>query len=226
MRWLGPASLLLVGLSPLGGCHMILPFDSLPDARDRDMIGPSEGPGLPDGQLEAGLAADLSPDSGSVEASSPDLPSPDSHAGQLVPCLAGGNILHLVGEPGDYITQGQTMTVTLGTWTQQAAGSPPDAVSISISGSSWWSVGFSTKQLGHGLKVGLYPSAERYLFESAGHPGLGLSGNGKGCNTLCGAFQLQTFQASAGQIVELLATFEQHCECGASRLTGCVHFKP
>jgi Ca2+-binding RTX toxin-like protein len=76
-----------------------------------------------------------------------------------------------------------------------------------------WMLQFSTRQLGHNLVPGVYEDAERYPFETSGHPGLDVSGESHGSNTVTGEFTVHfaDFDYSAGAAVELLKiTFEHH----------------
>jgi hypothetical protein len=90
-----------------------------------------------------------------------------------------------------------------------------------------WSLAFSSVQLGAPLAVGRYDDATRYPFEQAGHPGLDVSGSGRGCNVSSGWFEVESIAAGPnnGTFTELTATFEQHCENAPPALRGCVHFE-
>ena len=66
---------------------------------------------------------------------------------------------------------------------------------------------------------GSYTGALRYPFND-GAPGLSVSGDGRGCNTLTGQFDVtEISQASTGELLVFDATFEQHCEGGDQRST-------
>ena len=52
------------------------------------------------------------------------------------------------------------------------------------------------------LSVGAYDNAERYPFESAGHPGLDISGDGRGCNQDFGWFIIKDIHLDGGGTVE------------------------
>jgi hypothetical protein len=84
---------------------------------------------------------------------------------------------------------------------------------------------FSSRKLGSPLAAGYYPNVERFPFETAGHPGLAISGNASGCNKLCGSFWIHNISIGSTGVVEILASFEQICECFMPPLRGCVHFK-
>jgi hypothetical protein len=66
--------------------------------------------------------------------------------------------------------------------------------------------------------------AERSAFASPGHPGIDISGDGRGCNTITGRFEIRELTWSGGVLNAFTATFEQHCEGGSATLRGCVHY--
>jgi hypothetical protein len=143
-------------------------------------------------------------------------------------CLSVGNSIYFNGETGDYIHPGSG-TITQGKWVGRSTYGGLDGVSISVTPmdskqGSFWSLDFSSKQLGEPLAVKAYTKAERAAFASAGHPGVDIGGNGVGCNTVTGAFQVETITWDGPTLKEFTATFEQHCEGGKPALRGCVHF--
>jgi len=121
-----------------------------------------------------------------------------------------GTFLYLNSQPGDYIGGGIEQLYT-------APGSSIYA-SLPMTGShfsAWaqgWSVDLATPD-GQPLQVGSYTDAERYPFQSPGHPGLSVTGEGRGCNTDFGQFDVSDIQyAPTGELLVFDATFEQHCE--------------
>jgi hypothetical protein len=147
--------------------------------------------------------------------------------GSPAPCLAGGNLLFMDGM-NDYIFTG-TQTVREGAWS--ASGDVDDNINIHVDPSDselglWWDLTFSTEQLGQPLMEQVYEMAERAPFASPGHPGLSLSGDGRGCNTLTGRFQIHELDRSGDALRAITATFEQHCEGGLGVVRGCVHYEP
>src|SRR6185503_7360236 len=76
---------------------------------------------------------------------------------------------------------------------------------------------------GSQLLPGAYEGAVRYPFQSPSQPGLSISGDGRGCNTLTGRFDVSEARFGPnGYIERFHATFEQHCEGGAAALCGEV----
>lgn len=73
--------------------------------------------------------------------------------------------------------------------------------------------------------VGTYDRTQRYPFQSAGRPGLDVSGDGRGCNTSTGRFTVLDVAYTDTTISRFWATYEQHCEGGAAALTGEVRYQ-
>jgi hypothetical protein len=80
-------------------------------------------------------------------------------------------------------------------------------------------------QLNKPLDAQVYSDAQRDPFEMPGHPGLSITGDGRGCNTLTGSFQIEDLTMTGATVTSFTATFEQHCEGGGAALRGCVHFQ-
>ena len=195
--------------------------------------GGVDAPGAaPDGADAPGPvpdAAALPPDAltPAPDASAPDGP-PAIVVGTVTPCLVGGSVAYLDGAPGEYVHPG-TATITAGVWTSPFP--TADRVGIHLVPSSttqglWWDFRFSSRQLGASLAVGVYEDAEREPFASAGHPGLEVTGDGRGCNTISGRFQIVDLAWSGPTLTSLTATFEQYCDANPNLLRGCVHYQP
>jgi len=148
-----------------------------------------------------------------------------SGIGSDAPCLAGGDIIFFNGDANDYIFNG-TETITLGQWSASYSSSEVH-VSVTPSDSSqglWWDLYFDSSQLGMPLMTQVYLKAERWPFESPGHPGLDVSGDGRGCNTVTGSFQIEDLTVTGSSLTSFTATFEHHCEGGSAAVRGCVHY--
>ena len=79
-------------------------------------------------------------------------------------------------------------------------------------------------QLGTALTPGVYEMAQRASFAQPGHPGIDIGGDGRGCNTITGRFQVKDYTRDATGVVSATISFEQHCEGGPSVLNGCIHY--
>ncbi len=133
--------------------------------------------------------------------------------------------LTMVSDAGDYIGGGETYAHGTSAGDLFATyDAEDDAVSIRIetADGGWWSLDFAAAQ-GETLAVGTYDDATRYPFQDPDSPGLDVSGNGRGCNTLTGSFTVTeiTFDAG-GAIASFAADFEQHCEGVEPALRGHV----
>ena len=142
------------------------------------------------------------------------------------PCLAGGNVIFFNGDSGDYIYSG-VQTITQGQWSANVSTSE---VHISVDPSDesqgmWWDLYFETSKIPAPITTQVYEGAERWPFESTGHPGLDVSGDGRGCNTVTGRFQVESLVTNNGALTSFTATFEHHCEGGTPALRGCVHYE-
>ncbi|HEX5524864.1 MAG TPA: Ig-like domain-containing protein [Pedococcus sp.] len=125
-------------------------------------------------------------------------------------------------QPGDYIGQGQTATLTAPTGF--AIGGTAGSVSFSAdTGSEWWDVTLAAPR-GAQLTTGVYENAARAPFNDA-QPGLSVSSTGRGCNTTKGRFTVYAISAdTSGRITSLDAEFTQFCDGGAGALTGTVKY--
>jgi hypothetical protein len=134
--------------------------------------------------------------------------------------------LTLNSQPGDYIGQGITQTLTPADGTFSISNSS-DAVSISFhtpTYSQFWYLDFgsaSTVKVGRGE----YDGAQRTPFRSPTRPGIDVSGDGRGCNTDTGRFLVSDFALNTdGTIARLAIDFEQHCEGATPALYGSFRY--
>lgn len=164
-------------------------------------------------------------------------PRTDSSAASISPD-ATLTQLSMSGEPGDYIggTTAYSYTTSTGTFSASAGDNNSDgkADSIQISYNdagynNWWYVNFNTYHVtGQNLVPGFYDNAQRAPFASAGHPGIDISGNGRGCNTITGNFTVHEANfdnsVSPPKVLNFTASFEQHCEGGTAALLGTIYY--
>lgn len=148
------------------------------------------------------------------------------------PCREGGNRLFLDGDPDHYVHPGPEL-ITNASWSfrQEPEQGPAHTVLLRLEPDDsaqglWWNVELSTRMLEEGLAEGRYEDARRYPFEPDGHPGLDVSGNGRGCNTVSGSFTIHELSEEAGTIDRLAATFVHYCGAGTAALRGCVRYAP
>jgi len=152
-------------------------------------------------------------------------------------------LAHLVlhSEPGDFIGAGGDFDITYTPANSQLFSSfafdfglpAPAEVQFVLgtvtccSDNTFALLSFGTQALGIPIVPGHYPDAERAAFASPGHPGLDVSFQNRGCNTVAGTFDVTqaVFSAAAqtatgSPIERFSASFEQHCEGFAPALTG------
>lgn len=162
-----------------------------------------------------------------VDAAPPlDLTADGSGDMATSPCLTGGNVIYLDGEPGNSVYMG-TLTVHPGGWTI-AGGTEADTFSYTTQvGQFDYFFVFSSVQLGAPLAVGRYDNATRHATEAPGVPGMDIAIHSAGCNTLTGSFEIQSIAGGPnnGSFTELTATFEQRCGIDTASLRGCIHFE-
>ena len=132
------------------------------------------------------------------------------------------------GDPGDYISGGQSKFLTPADgnfFVNGASGS--GVVSMTFFGGTccaFWDADFAAPN-GQPLTVGSYTGAARFPFQSPSQPGLDVAGDGRGCNTLTGSFNvLEISYGTNGNIASFDATFEQHCEGATPALRGELRF--
>jgi parallel beta-helix repeat protein len=120
---------------------------------------------------------------------------------------------------GDYIGQGATYVTT-----NAADFSVNGTASTLVVGAFGFQAYFQGPD-GAPLSVGVYTNAARWPFNGAA-PGLSVSGNGRGCNTVCGSFEiLELSTDGAGQIERLWVTFTHVCECFFPPLNGEIRYR-
>jgi hypothetical protein len=157
-----------------------------------------------------------------VPSTPPPAPPPPPQREEQPP--AGAWKLEMRSDSGDYIGQGQT-------WSHSQAA---DRIRVSDDGGSvrfsidtadggWWYGTFAAPP-GQQLAAQRYTDARRAPFAD-GHPGLEVTGNGRGCNQLTGEFTVRVLERDAnGTLRRFVVDFEQHCEGGEAALRGTFEF--
>ncbi len=133
----------------------------------------------------------------------------------------------MTSDPGDYIGGGQTYRYTSAVDTIGFSGRAQYVSGgVEAANGDWWGASFVPAQ-GDVLVAGTtYSDAHRYPFNGSG-PGMNVSGNGRGCNTLVGSFTVDQigFSSSSGGLDQLDLTFEQHCEGASPALRGRLRYR-
>lgn len=134
--------------------------------------------------------------------------------------------LEMASDTGDYVGQGQTRVFTAddGTFTVTPV-AIRQGVRVRFAGAVSWDLTFIAPD-GEDLVPGPYGGATRYPFQSPTGPGLSVSGEGRGCNTLIGRFDvLDIAFGPSGEVTRFAATFEQHCEGASPALRGTMLYR-
>jgi VCBS repeat-containing protein len=140
----------------------------------------------------------------------------------------GVTSLYLNSQPGDYIGQGQTLSYTPAGGTFTASRNYDNGVSVNYQSATdlgtYWFTDFAAP--GNATLVpGYYGNAARFPFQGGNQPGLSVSGEGRGSNTLTGNFTvLDAVYDSSGNVLQFDATFEQHSEGATPALFGEVKY--
>lgn len=133
---------------------------------------------------------------------------------------------HMVSDQGDWIGQGKTWDYTPADGDLIAASGSRQYLGFGVSGAdgTYFGATFVPAQ-GDIIAPGTYTKATRYPFNGTG-PGMDVSGDGRGCNTLTGSFTVNsaTFTGD-GSMRTASVTFEQHCEGGTPALRGTLEFR-
>jgi hypothetical protein len=138
--------------------------------------------------------------------------------------VAAGS-LTMTSDVGDYVGQGQSYSFAtpsdqLRAEVTGANDSTVQIFEISPDFSHSWRLVFSAPD-GQQLMAGSYPGAVRDVSRGPGQPGLDISGDGRGCNTLTGSFTVvNATYGPYGYVESFDATFEQHCEGNIPALRG------
>jgi hypothetical protein len=134
-------------------------------------------------------------------------------------------LLFLNSQPGDYIGGGlqQTFTPLDGSFTVNR--NVYNGVSVSFIEPGYihsWYLDFAAPGKVP-LAPGAYDSATRYPFQASTAPGLSVAGDGSGCNTLTGRFDvLEVAYGPDGGVTRFAADFEQHCDGMGPALFGSI----
>jgi uncharacterized delta-60 repeat protein len=136
--------------------------------------------------------------------------------------------LRMVSEPGDFIGQGLTYDFDPTTALFQARPNFDNGVSLSVdppAPGSFWFLDFAAPNEAL-LTPGTYLDAMRFPFQAPGKPGLSVSGDGRGSNTLTGRFVVYdvTRSADGTQILSFAAAFVQNSEGNPPALVGWSMF--
>lgn len=135
-------------------------------------------------------------------------------------------VLAMSSQPGDYIGQGLQYLITLSDADFLLLSAPtPNIATFEINNGQGWAADFAGPNSSLRLGKGDYENAQRYPFQATGTPGLSIYGDGRGCNTLSGNFQvLQAGYNTSGVLQSFSANFQQNCEGMTPALFGWLRY--
>ena len=134
--------------------------------------------------------------------------------------LAQDGWLHFESDSGDFIGGGAKKVWTNVESNLNSRGTKHDIEALVSGQGDMWNLEFRAPSNGE-LRTGMFDNAERAPFVTGKAPGLEIGGDGRGCNTLSGRFEIKTLTwTSLGTVAEIDVLFEQHCEKGPSSLRG------
>jgi len=127
-----------------------------------------------------------------------------------------------VSQPGDYIGQGRSGSIT--DPSQFRISGTAGVVTVAIdTGTEWWSLDLAAPR-GQQLGTGSYENITRARFNTT-YAGLDVSSTGRGCNEVKGRFTVNAISAdAAGRVTSLDATFTQFCDASTGGLSGTVRY--
>src|ERR1700704_83578 len=141
--------------------------------------------------------------------------------------FAGQNILYYLSQPGDFLGQGRELTLTGADGTFSAPYPHPYFAYLrfdGFGGSHSLSLTLITSDRSN-LQPGAYENAVRSGYQTTGHPGLDFGGDGRGCYSLTGRFDvLEIVRDANGLVTQFAANFEQHCYDVVPALFGQIRF--
>ena len=131
---------------------------------------------------------------------------------------------------GDFVGQGEKHVFPIDRFLLRAIANHHGGVSLYYAGRYMtipsWHLHFAASDMVP-LSAGDYPDAERYPFQSPGHPGLAFAYDGSACNEVVGRFSVGDIRHDRidGMPVALDASFEQRCDhADAPPLVGNIDF--
>ena len=131
----------------------------------------------------------------------------------------------MYSDPGDFIGQGAAQLFDSNNAAVRVNGDRSGLTVAVDGGTSGTTFTFQiAPAVGASLSPGVFDRAERSA--SAGRPGLDVYGDGRGCNTVAGSYEVRDVAFAAGGAVSRLhLLYEQHCEGWPAALFGEVRYR-
>ncbi|HEX2295967.1 MAG TPA: hypothetical protein VHN37_11735 [Actinomycetota bacterium] len=132
----------------------------------------------------------------------------------------------MISTAGDWVGGGTNRFYHPGNASISVSGSAA-YVTVSVSGGAfgdYFDFDFAAPP-GRVMVEGVYERAQRAPFREATRPGIDIGGDGRGCNTISGRFEVRQIETDGrGRVESLWVVYEQHCEEGTSALFGEVRY--
>lgn len=165
-----------------------------------------------------------------VDASDPADAWPMIDAEAARPCLTGGNVFHVEGDPGDSVYPATaTVGPNDGRWSAVESGGLFVQISVATGAitSLSWGFAFSTITTQTPIAVGTYDPVVGPSTTTMS-PTLRLVTDGRYCDQPRMRVTIADFETTGphdeGDLVAMTATFEQHCNGATAAIRGCVRF--
>jgi hypothetical protein len=131
--------------------------------------------------------------------------------------------LSVTGEPGEYISYGKTQVFSTPSFRVTVTQSGPGNIRMRFErGETEFDASFSTAS-GERFAARAYPAAQRSGMADPGHPGLEISGDGRGCGDIAGSFQVsEVAYDQDGTISKFVSTFMQLCDTAKVPAQGTI----
>jgi hypothetical protein len=151
---------------------------------------------------------------------------PETGVSTIAPCIDHPEMLYLDGN--DFIRS--TMFETgEGAWTVSNMFSNSFSIGLVAADENLGGMNLVFESIGLAVPLdpGVFLDARRATSQTPGHPGLEVTGGGHGCNVLGGSFQIHTYtRDTQTSDLEMVVSFEQHCEFDTRLTEGCLRYKP
>lgn len=127
-------------------------------------------------------------------------------------------------QPGDYIGGGRSFRLTPNDSKFTPQVNNFGGITLIAEGKDRWTLAFAPAE-GNDFNVGVYDNAERLSSSQLGTPSIDVSGDGRGCSTLTGRFDVLDLAFEDGQPSRLAINFEQHCQGKPEALYGRIRYR-
>jgi hypothetical protein len=137
--------------------------------------------------------------------------------------------IQILGSAGEYVTEGRNLQFSSPSAQFSVNDQNVGQVLIEVTaGLDSWEIELATADK-HAFSPGRYDKAEKNGFADPGHPGMLITGAGRGCNDVAGSFVVkEVAYDSAGYLKKLSLDAVQYCDGGSPPLRMIIdlHYSP